>query len=265
MALDPQLLAVAIEAALAAGQIQRQYFRHEFSIRKKGTIDLVTEADLAVERDIRERIAWHFPSHTVLGEEGAQSSPTSASPFRWIVDPIDGTTNFAHGLALFCVSIGLEIDGRVALGVIYEPIGNELFTAERGEGARLNGTRIHVTQESSLIDSLLVTGFPYTASDARREQLDIFEAFLARSRAVRRLGSAALDLANVAAGRFEGFWEQGLHPWDVAAGALLVEEAGGTVSGFGGEAFDVFVPEIVATNGAVHPRVLEVIGAIRRG
>lgn len=252
-----------MEAAIAAGAIQRKYFRSEFSIKKKGTIDLVTEADVAVERDIRDRLARYFPSHVVLGEEEAQSAPTESSGFRWIVDPIDGTTNFAHGLALFCVSIALEIEGRVDVGVIYDPMADELFTAERGEGARLNGKRIHVTSQASLIDALMVTGFPYTASEARREQLAAFAEFLAGSQAVRRLGSAALDLASVAAGRFEGFWEQGLHPWDVAAGALLVEEAGGMLSDFSGAAFDVFGKEIVATNGAIHPTVVETLVRIR--
>lgn len=264
MSIDPRFLAVGVEAALAAGRLQRQFFRRQFSIRKKGPIDLVTEADVAVERDIRARLARHFPTHTVLGEEAAQSAPDGASPYRWIVDPIDGTTNFAHGLALFCVSIALEIDGRVEVGVIYEPVGDELFTAERGEGARLNGTRLRVTQESSMIDSLLVTGFPYTADDARREQLAVFGAFLARAQAVRRLGSAALDLSYVAAGRFDAFWEQSLHPWDVAAGALLVEEAGGYVTDFSGGAFSIFDKQIVASNGALHSRMLEVLGDARR-
>jgi myo-inositol-1(or 4)-monophosphatase len=262
--LDPRFLAVGVEAALAAGQLQRRYFRSQLTIRKKGVIDLVTEADIAVEQDFRARIARHFPDHTVLGEEAAQSAPDGASPYRWIIDPIDGTTNFAHGLALFCVSIALEIDGRVEVGVIYEPIGEELFTVERGEGARLNGVRLHVTRESSLVDCLLVTGFPYTATEARREQLAVFAQFLAAAQAVRRLGSAALDLAYVAAGRFDGFWEQSLHPWDVAAGALLVEEAGGRVTDFTGHDFNIFGRQIVASNGAVHARMLDVLGDARR-
>jgi len=264
VALDPRFLAVGVEAALAAGRLQRKFFRSALAIRKKGPIDLVTEADIAVEQDVRARLARHFPTHTVLGEEAAQSAPDGASPYRWIVDPIDGTTNFAHGLALFCVSIALEIDGRVEVGVIYEPIGGELFTAERGEGARLNGTRLHVTRESSLIDSLLVTGFPYSAGETRHEQLAVFTEFLAQAQAVRRLGSAALDLSYVAAGRFDAFWEQALNPWDVAAGALLVEEAGGRVTDFGGDRFNVFGRQIVASNGALHSRMLEVLGDVRR-
>ncbi|MEO6222539.1 MAG: inositol monophosphatase family protein, partial [Vicinamibacterales bacterium] len=208
MALDPRFLAVAVDAALAAGRLQLEYFRRDLLIRKKSVIDLVTDADVAVEQDIRARVTRYFPTHVFLGEEAAQSAPTSDSPFRWIVDPIDGTTNFAHGLPLFCVSIALEIEGRVELGVVYVPVGDELFTAERGEGARLNGMRIRVTKESSLIDSLLVTGFPPQARDTQEEQLAIFGEFLSRARAVRRLGSAALDLAYVAAGRFDGFWER---------------------------------------------------------
>lgn len=264
MALDPRFLAVAVEAALAAGRLQLQYFRRDLEIHKKGPIDLVTEADLAVEEDIRARVARHFPSHVFLGEEAPQSAPSSASPYRWIVDPIDGTTNFAHGLPLFCVSIALEIDGRVALGVVYVPVGDELFTAERGEGARLNGARIHVTRESSLIDALLVTGFPPQATDKQGEQLAVFGAFLSRARAVRRLGSAALDLAFVAAGRFDAFWERSLHGWDVAAGSLLVEEASGRITDFKGGAFDPFGGQLLASNGAIHSQLVDILGDVRR-
>jgi len=264
VALDPRFLSVAVEAALAAGRLQRQYFRQALQIRKKGPIDLVTEADVAVEQDVRARILRHFPTHVFLGEEAAQAAPTTHSPYRWIVDPIDGTTNFAHGLPLFCVSIALEIEGRVDLGVIYAPVGDELFTAERGEGTRLNGTRIRVTQETSMIDSLLVTGFPPQSTDRPGEQVAIFGAFLSRARAVRRLGSAALDLAYVAAGRFDGFWESSLHAWDVAAGALLVEEAGGVVSDFQGAPFDSFGRQLLASNGVIHPEMVQILGDVRR-
>lgn len=264
MARDPRFLAVAVEAALAAGRLQLQYFRGELQIRKKGPIDLVTQADLAVEHDIRARIARHFPSHVFLGEEHEQSAPTSASACRWIVDPIDGTTNFAHGLPLFCVSIALAVEGLVEIGVVYVPVLDELYTAERGQGARLNGRRIHVTGESSLIDSLLVTGFPPQSGTRRADQLALFGAFMARARAVRRLGSAALDLAFVAAGRFDGFWEHSLHAWDVAAGALLVEEAGGRVTAFGGGPFDPFCQELVASNGVLHPQLVDVIEDVWR-
>lgn len=233
------------------------------TITKKGAIDLVTEADVAVEREIRARVERRFPSHTFLGEESGGSSAAGV-PFRWIVDPIDGTTNFAHGLALFCTSIALEIDGQVMVGAVYDPMADELFTAERGHGARLNGRPLAVTREDTLIDALLVTGFPYTGGEDRREQLAIFTAFLAESRAVRRLGSAALDLCNVAAGRFDAFWEQNLNAWDVAAGALLVEEAGGRVTDYRGGTYSPFGREIIASNGALHPRLLEVFTGLRR-
>lgn len=218
---------------------------------------------MAVEQEIRARIERRFPSHTFLGEESGGSSAAGA-PFRWIVDPIDGTTNFAHGLALFCTSIALEVDGEVVVGVVYDPIAEELFTAERGQGARLNGRPLRVTTVATLIDSLLVTGFPYTATEERQEQLAIFTALLAESRAVRRLGSAALDLCCVAAGRFDGFWEQNLNAWDVAAGGLLVQEAGGRVSDYGGDHYSPFGRQIVASNGALHPKLLEVITGLRR-
>ena len=249
---------------MAAGRLQRHYFKRDLQIQKKGLIDLVTEADVAVEQDIRARVARHFPGHVFLGEEQSQSASAGESPFRWIVDPIDGTTNFVHGLPLFCVSIALEIEGRVDVGVVYAPIADELFTTERGEGARLNGHRIHVTGEAALIDALLVTGFPPQARDAQDEQLVIFGEFLSRARAVRRLGSAALDLAYVAAGRFDGFWERSLHGWDVAAGALLVEEAGGRVTGFSGGSFDPFGGELLASNGALHPQLVSILGDVRR-
>lgn len=218
---------------------------------------------MAVEREVRACIARRFPVHTFLGEESGGPAATPGG-HRWIVDPIDGTTNFAHGLALFCTSIALEVDGRVDVGVVYDPIAEELFTAERGQGARLNGQRLQVTSTDTLIDSMLVTGFPYVAADERSEQLAIFSAFLREARAVRRLGSAALDLANVAAGRFEAFWEQNLNAWDVAAGALIVEESGGRVTRFDGGPYSPFGREIVASNGALHPRLVDVITALRR-
>lgn len=218
---------------------------------------------MAVEREIRARLERRFPTHAFLGEESGESA-AGGSAFRWIVDPIDGTTNFAHGLALFCTSIALEIDGRVEVGVIYDPMANELFTAERGQGARVNGQRMKVSSADALINALLVTGFPPTTSPVdREEQLAIFMAFLARARAVRRLGSAALDLCFVAAGRFDAFWEQGLHAWDVAAGGLLVEEAGGRVTNYTSPSYSPFDRQIVATNGHLHDAVVDVIAAIR--
>jgi myo-inositol-1(or 4)-monophosphatase len=181
------------------------------------------------------------------------------------VDPIDGTTNFAHGLALFCTSIALEIDGEVAVGAIYDPMADELFTVERGQGARLNGRRLVVSAADQLINALMVTGFPpNTSPDEREEQLAIFTAMMAKARAVRRLGSAALDLCFVAAGRFDAFWEQNLYAWDVAAGGLLVEEAGGRVSNYSGTSYSPFDRQIIASNGLLHPLVVDVIGGLRR-
>jgi myo-inositol-1(or 4)-monophosphatase len=257
---DSRYLAAALEAAMAAGRIHLQYFRQSPTIRKKGRIDLVTEADLETERAFRALIGSRFPDHVVLGEEGAGAS-AAAGRCRWIIDPLDGTTNFAHGLALFCVSIALEIDGRIELGVVYDPVAEELFVAERGAGARLNGAPIGVSDGSALVDALLVTGFPYTIREERRQQVAVFGAMLEEAQAVRRLGSAALDLCYVAAGRFEGYWEERVYPWDLAAGALIVEEAGGRVTGLTGQPFDHFAGHIVATNGRIHEAVVAVIGA----
>ena len=262
MSLDPFFLATAIDAALDAGRVHRRYFRRNPDVQKKGPIDLVTAADLTVEREFRARITARFPSHVVLGEEAADARPPEAH-CRWIIDPLDGTTNFAHGLGLFCVSIALEIDGRVEIGVVYDPVGEELFTGERGQGARLNGKPLGVSNRRDLIDSLLCTGFPYAVRDGRHRQVQVFEAFLSRTRAVRRLGSAALDLCYVAAGRFDGFWEEELHAWDIAAGALIVQEAGGRVTGYDDRPLDLFGKHIVATNGHVHSGMLDVIRAAR--
>ncbi len=261
MALDPIYLATAIDAALEAGRIHRRYFRQALDIRKKGPIDLVTAADLEAERAFRELVAARFPTHVVLGEEaGTVGVPTGR--WRWIIDPLDGTTNFAHGLGLFGVSIALEIDGVVVVAVVYDPVGEELYTAERGAGARLNGRLLHVSARADLIDALLCTGFPYVVREGRGRQVRVFEAFLSRARAVRRLGSAALDLCYVAAGRFDGFWEEELNPWDVAAGALIVSEAGGRVTGYDDRPADLFGRHILATNGWIHPAMLQVIASV---
>jgi myo-inositol-1(or 4)-monophosphatase len=262
--LAPIYLATAIEAALQAGRIQQRYFRQAPEISKKGRIDLVTAADLAVEREFRGLIARRFPSHTVLGEETPGVGGRSSAAHRWIIDPVDGTTNFAHGLGFFCVSIALEVQGRIELGVVYDPTGQELFTAERGGGARLNGAPIRATRCHDLVDALLCTGFPYTIRDERRRQLHVFAAFLEEAQAVRRLGSAALDLCYVACGRFDGYWEEKIQSWDIAAGALIVEEAGGRVSGMGGEAFDPFAGHLVASSADLHSVMLGVIRDARQ-
>lgn len=232
-------------------------------VDKKGAIDLVTEVDVAVERWFRDFIAERFPDHTILAEELQAASPAARAgapaTHRWIFDPIDGTTNFAHGLPIFCASLALEIDGVVMVGAVYDPTRQELFTAERGGGAFLNGRRIQVSAATNLIDALLCTGFPYDVHESGEDILGLFSAFIRRSRAVRRLGSAALDLCYVAAGRLDGFWEQRLKPWDVAAGALIVEEAGGTINGMDGGPFTLAGGHIVASNGPVQAGMLQVI------
>lgn len=260
MPLDPAYLSTAIRGALAAGRIHEHYFRSNPEVRKKGPIDLVTAADLEVERDFRALIAREWPEHGVLGEESTGKA-ASGQRCRWIIDPVDGTTNFAHGLALFCVSIALEVDGRIELGVVYDTMAGELFVAERGGGARLNGRPLHVSTRDQIIDALLCTGFPYSIQEQRGSQVEIFAAFLGRARAVRRLGSAALDLCYVAAGRFDAFWEERLHPWDIAAGALIAQEAGARVTGYDAGQVDLFRGQIVASNGRLHEDVLQVIKA----
>jgi myo-inositol-1(or 4)-monophosphatase len=261
---DPLYLATAVEIVLRAGDIQRAGQESGFRIDKKGSIDLVTEVDLACERMCRETIAERFPGHDILAEELGGASPGgTASRFRWVFDPLDGTTNYAHGLPIYCSSLALEIDGRADVAAIYDPTRRELFTAERGEGSYLNGRALRVSQTSTLIDSLLVTGFPYSVHEERGELVALFGHFLGRARAVRRLGSAALDLCYVAAGRFEAFWEQHLKPWDVAAGALIVEEAGGEVSGMDGAPFDPAAAHLIASNGHVHGEVVETIAGFR--
>jgi myo-inositol-1(or 4)-monophosphatase len=262
--IDPVFLATAVEIVLRAGDIQIARRESGFSVSKKGEIDLVTEVDLECERLCRAVIAERFPDHDVLAEEGTSVSPSRGSRHRWVFDPVDGTTNYAHGLPIFCASLGLEIDGRVQVGAIYDPTRKELFTAERGHGAFLNGARLQVSDTTRLGDALLVTGFPYDVHKQTGDLVAMFAAFLGRARAVRRLGSAALDLCYVAAGRFEAFWEQHLKPWDVAAGALIVEEAGGRITGMDGTPFDPAAAHLVASNGHVHDQMLDVIRDVRR-
>jgi myo-inositol-1(or 4)-monophosphatase len=261
---DPIYLATAVEIVLRAGDLQLAGQQSGFRIDKKGSIDLVTEVDLACERMCRHTIAERFPDHDVLAEElGSAATGRSPSRFRWVFDPLDGTTNYAHGLPIYCSSLALEIDGQSAVAAIYDPTRKELFTAERGEGAYLNGRSLHVSATATLIDSLLVTGFPYDVHQKSAELVALFGYFLGRARAVRRLGSAALDLGYVAAGRFEAFWEQHLKPWDVAAGALIVEEAGGRVTGMDGGPFDPAAAHLIASNGHVHAEVVDTIRAFR--
>lgn len=260
VAVDPLLAATAAEAVLHAGAMQRAHFGTDVRIGKKGVIDLVTQVDVEVERWFRGMIAERFPSHAVLAEELADTAGAPARPKHcWVFDPLDGTVNYAHGLPIFCASLALEVDGAPVVAAVYDPLREELFTAERGAGARLNGTPLRVSGTPALVDAMLCTGFPYDVHETVDEVVGLFGAFVAEAQAVRRLGSAALDLCYLAAGRFDGFWEQRLHPWDMAAGALLVTEAGGRVSTMAGAPFDSREGSIVATNGLLHDAMLATI------
>ena len=261
---DSAFLSTAIEIVTRAGEIQVERRESGFTISKKAENDLVTEVDLECERMCRAVLAERFPDHDILAEEmGGGSTGAQASRWRWVFDPLDGTTNYAHGLPVFCSSLGLEIDGRTAVGAIYDPSRQELFTAERGKGAHLNGKPLAVSDAVGLRDSLLVTGFPYDIDQHADDLVAVFAAFLGRAQAVRRLGSAALDLCYVAAGRFDGFWEQHLKAWDVCAGALIVEEAGGRITGTDGSPFDIAGGHLVASNGRIHDDMLTVIRECR--
>lgn len=259
-AVPPIYLGTAIEAVLRAGAVQMAQFGRGIAVEKKGAIDLVTEIDREVEREFRSLVAGRFPDHAVLGEEfSAAAQREEIPPFCWVFDPLDGTTNYAHGLPIFCSSLALEIDGQAVVGAVYDPTRRELFTAVRGQGAWLNGEPLRVSQAGALIDSLLVTGFHYGVQKDPAAVIRLFEAFIATARAVRRLGSAALDLCYVAAGRFDGFWETRLQPWDIAAGALIVQEAGGTVTTVDGRPFQSRAGSVLASNGHIHEQMLDVI------
>ena len=256
----PIYLATAIEAVLRAGDIQMAAVGGELRIEKKSEIDLVTQIDLEVEREFRALVAERFPGHAVLGEEFEEAGQREQVPeFCWVFDPLDGTTNYAHGLPIFCASLALEIRGSPAVAAVYDPTRRELFTAVRDEGAWLNGRPLRVSPAEALVNSLLVTGFHYGVHRDPREVLALFEAFIRRARAVRRLGSAALDLCYTACGRFDGFWERKLQPWDISAGALIVQEAGGTVTTLDGLAFHSRAGSVLATNGRIHDQMLKVV------
>lgn len=261
MSVDSKFLKTAIEIAVKAGEIQLERQGSDLTVNKKGPIDIVTEADVEIERFGRDLIGKRFPTHSVLGEEfpNQPEASSGSSSYCWMFDPIDGTVNYAHGLPIYCCSLALEVDGQTELGVIFDPSRQELFVAERGGGARLNGTLLTVSTETNLGDSMLCTGFPYDVHETIDEVVGLFGSFVSSARAVRRLGSAALDLCYVAAGRFDGFWEQRLFPWDLAAGALMIREAGGQVSGLGGDTFDPRGGAILASNGPLHSQMLSVI------
>lgn len=259
-----QLTWVPAAAAIAreAGARLREYYAQGVETEYKGDVDLVTVADRAVEKLIRARLGEAFPQHGIYGEEGTRER--LEGEFRWYVDPLDGTTNFAHGFPHFAVSLGLEQrpaglaadgDGTLVAGVLYDPMRDELFTAERGRGAQLNGKPMHVSRIGELAEALLATGFPSRKRHAS-PNIHFYQEFTLRSHGVRRAGSAALDLAYVACGRLEAFWEFNLNPWDTAAGILLVEEAGGQVTDYAGRHYRLASDEILASNGAIHEELV---------
>ncbi len=251
------IMAVAREAALKAGTILRENVDGIRKISYKGDINLVTEMDMRSEHCVVETLRSAFPAHGVIAEEG--TSILNQSGYTWIIDPLDGTTNYAHGYPCFSVSIALEHRGEVIAGVVYDPMRDELFSAQKGAGAFLNGRELHVSSVDTLIKSLLATGFPYDRKVSEKNNVNYFHDLLMASQEVRRDGSAALDLCSVAAGRFDGFWELKLKPWDVAAGSLIVQEAGGTISDLAGNAVALDAGEIVASNGSIHQQMVEAL------
>jgi myo-inositol-1(or 4)-monophosphatase len=253
-------LSVAREAALTAGGILRDNIHGIREIAYKGDINLVTEMDMRSERAVIEILLASFPDHGIMAEE--ETTIRKGSAFTWIIDPLDGTTNYAHGYPCFSVSIALEQDDEIVLGVVYDPMRGELFSAQKGHGAFLNGKPIQVSSIDVLIKSLLATGFPYDRKVSDRNNLNYFHDLLMASQEVRRDGSAALDLCYVASGRFDGFWELKLKPWDVAAGSIILTEAGGRVSDFSGSKFSIHDDEILASNGKVHGQM---VGLLRAG
>jgi myo-inositol-1(or 4)-monophosphatase len=250
-------LAVAWEAANSAGALIRENWQRPTEIKYKGPIDLVTSVDRDSERCIVEILQRNFPGHSILAEEQAELV-VAKSRYRWIVDPLDGTTNFAHGYPHFCISIALEVDGDVLLGLVYDPIREECFRAVQGQPATLNGNPIQVSDVNELDKSLLVTGFPYDRRQNADQYLSFFKAFMTRSQGIRRDGSAALDLCYVACGRVDGYWEFKLRPWDIAAGALIVVQAGGKLTDLSGNPFSIRGNETLATNTAIHAEMVAV-------
>ena len=256
-----RLETVAMEVAREGGKLLMSRFRTDIEVFHKGEVDLVTEVDLAAERLIVSRISSAFPGHTILAEEN-HSAPKSGS-HTWIIDPLDGTVNYAHGIPIFAVSIGLEIDGELACGAVYNPVLDELFTACHGGGAFCNGKPIRVSSTEKLTDSILSTGFPYDIRTGKNNNLDYFREFALRAQGLRRGGSAALDFCYVAAGYLDGFWELSLHPWDCAAGYLIVREAGGMVTNLSGARGSIYEPEMVSSNGRIHQEMLAVLQGVR--
>lgn len=255
-------LSAATEIARDAGEVLRQFAGRKVAVEYKGAFDTVTAADRVSEELVVRRLRECFPKHSIVGEEGG--GVDNQSEFVWHVDPLDGTTNFAHGYPWFAVSIGLERQGEGIAGVVYNPISEELYAAEKGSGAYLNNRRIAVSEIAELENGLFATGFP---ASERRENPNVyyFHQFSVLTHGCRRAGSAALDLCAVASGRFEGFWEFGLKSWDVAAGLVVVAEAGGTISSMAGESYRSGDPDMFVSNGKVHEQALQLFARIRRG
>ena len=256
------VLTLAERLARRAGALLLDGLLRPREVHYKGAVDLVTEYDWKSEALIAGELRTAFPDHHIIGEEGGgQGAPVETAPFRWYIDPLDGTTNFTHGYPQFCTSIAYERRGRIQVAVVYDALKKECFVAQRGNGARLNGKPIHVSTTPSLDLALLVTGFPYDRRERRRYYLTFWEAFMMRAQGVRRTGSAALDLSWVACGRVDGFWEFGLKSWDIAAGSLIVEEAGGSVSNMDGSPLGLDAGQIVASNGRLHDQIVATIAA----
>jgi myo-inositol-1(or 4)-monophosphatase len=254
-------LEAAHAAAKQAGEVLRAGFGAEHTITYKGEVDLVTEADREAERVIREELLGTFPTYGILAEEGGELAGEEGA--RWIVDPLDGTTNYAHRLPIFCVSIALERSGKVVLGVVHDPMGEETFVAEQDRGATLNGEPIRVSDTEEMIQALIVTGFPYDRAEMP-EALELFGRLAATTQGMRRLGSAALDLCYVASGRLDGYYERGIWPWDLAAGSVILEEAGGKLTNYRGDVLDLDGREIVASNGRLHSAMTRLTGEDNR-
>jgi myo-inositol-1(or 4)-monophosphatase len=261
---DPATKDFMITLCKEAGEAMLEGLGGSLEITRKGAVDLVTEVDLALERMIVQAIHERYPDHGVLSEEGKEAEEAQGSAYMWLVDPLDGTTNYVHGYPVFCVSMALVHRGDVLSGVVYDPSRGELFHAEAGKGATLDDQRIAVSSTERLISSLLSTGFPYERAKVRDNNLAEFNELITRIQGVRRSGSVALDLASVAMGRLDGHWELHVKPWDTAAGGLLVREAGGRVSGEGGKAWSPFETCIVATNGKIHDALLDVLIEVQR-
>ena len=247
----------AVDLARKSGAVLKEKFNQTHKIHYKGDINIVTEADKMSEDLIIEAISRTFPDHGILSEESP--AITGVGKLRWIIDPLDGTTNYAHGYPVFCVSIALENEGEIVLGVVYDPMREEMFVAMRGEGAYLNDKKIVASSAKDISRSLLATGFPYDIRESKENNLDYFNAMAINVQAIRRAGAAALDLAYVAAGRFDGFWELKLKPWDTAAGCLMVTEAGGVISDIAGGKWYLQSPNLLASNGLIHEQMIRVL------